>query len=210
MRPDDQPPATQCRLAFLDVSDDSEQEWPAELTGQAVTQQKMAFFLKVKQLLDGALVADADGAQRLAREVGEAIDLGMADVIAAVRKLGDPAGMAASTGPGGAAAITGSGSLALSSMRFVADGDVITAMESESVATLEDIGRLTARARRDGIARLSTMQVLALVLVWLLAIGLPVAQQALPPAAQIAVSNEYATLGVAIVLTSQIVQDRKR
>jgi hypothetical protein len=52
------------------------------------------------------------------------------------------------------------------------------------------------------------MQVLALVLVWLLSVGAPVVQVALPPEAQTVVSNEYATLGIAITLL--IVQNRKR
>ena len=46
---------------------------------------------------------------------------------------------------------------------------------------------------------------LALVLLWLLTIGAPVAQQALPPEAQTLLSNEYGTIGLAIALTLVIV-----
>jgi hypothetical protein len=48
---------------------------------------------------------------------------------------------------------------------------------------------------------------LILVLVWFLTIGAPIVQLTLPPEAQTAVSNEYATLGVAITLL--VVQNRK-
>jgi len=37
----------------------------------------------------------------------------------------------------------------------------------------------------------------ALVLLWLIAVGLPVVQQALPPEAQAVLSHEYATLPIA-------------
>ena len=66
---------------------------------------------------------------------------------------------------------------------------------------LEGIGELSATASRSGIAGLSTAQVLALVLLWLLTIGAPVVQHALPPETQTLLSNEYGTVGIAIALT---------
>jgi len=44
---------------------------------------------------------------------------------------------------------------------------------------------------------------------WLIAVGLPVVQQALPPEAQAVLSHEYATLPIAIAITLIIVS-RKR
>lgn len=43
---------------------------------------------------------------------------------------------------------------------------------------------LAIKISRSGIAGLSTVPVFTLVLVWLLAVGMPVVQQALPPEAQ--------------------------
>ena len=85
--------------------------------------------------------------------------------------------------------------------RAVLDSDTITLSESASVLPLEGIGELAATASRSGIAGLSTAQVLALVLLWLLTIGAPVVQHALPPETQTLLSNEYGTVGIAIALT---------
>lgn len=51
-----------------------------------------------------------------------------------------------------------------------------------------------------GTARFSITQVLALVLVWLLAIGAPIIQQALPPEAQTLLWHEYGTIGIGIAI----------
>jgi hypothetical protein len=91
--------------------------------------------------------------------------------------------------------------------RIAASADVITWPEGTSaVVELEDISELSARASRDGLAALTSRQ----VLVWLLAFSAPVVQLALPPQAQTVVTNEYATLGIAIAITLLIVGNRKR
>jgi hypothetical protein len=204
------------------VTDDGEQERAAELARQveAMREQGMPIFREVRQFIDDAQVAEASAAQSppsLVRQIGEAMD-SADEVIAAVRKLGGLGGTAANTSQASAsltavAMITASGGLTLAKPRIVADGDVATATESASVVKLEDSGQgideLSVKVSQEGIAGLSTTQLLVLVLVWLLTIGAPVVQLALPPEAQTAVSNEYATLGIAITITLLIVQNRK-
>ncbi len=168
-------------------------------------------------------VADAQSAEEaagpvlaVARQIAEAMDLGIAEVIAALRKLGSfPQWQSAAVLSGEGKLVAGGPVLAGASLtaegRMVASADVITASESESVVRLEDIGELSAKASRDGIAGLSAMQVFTLVLVWLFTLGAPVMQQlALPPEAQTVISNEYATFGIGLAITLVILQNRKR
>ena len=115
------------------------------------------------------------------------MDRGMAEVVEAVRKF-------AIVGPGQVVEATA-----------VLGADVITLSEGASVLPLEDISELSAKVTRDGIAGLSTTQVLTLVLLWLLTIGAPIVQQALPPEAQALLNSEYGTVGIAIALTLVIV-----
>lgn len=84
---------------------------------------------------------------------------------------------------------------------LVIDADMITLSRGSTVLPLGDIDELAARVSRDGIAGFSITQVLALVLVWLLTIGAPIIQQALPPEAQTLLSNEYGAIGIGIAIT---------
>ena len=72
-----------------------------------------------------------------------------------------------------------------------------------SVATgsLEIVRGLSAQAAREGIAHLTKLDVLTLVLVWLLMIGAPVLQRFLPPEDQTVMSNEYATVALGLAIT---------
>lgn len=189
---------------------------------------------EVRQFVERARAADAQGLSSLARQVSEAMDLGMADVVAAVRKLG-LSGTAINvsktsgslTGSGslsgtavtvsqtsgdliGSTTITGSGSVGLPKLGIAGLGDVGRSDDHLTVVNREDIANLAANATRDGIAGLSTTQVLALVLVWLLVgITFSLAQQ-LPGDPQSKLTNDLAELSVGIVLTLAIIKKRKR
>jgi hypothetical protein len=69
---------------------------------------------------------------------------------------------------------------------------------------------LVHKAARTGWGGLSPAQVLAVVLVVLLAAGLPFAQVKLPPEVQSLVQDEEATLAIGIAITLAIVQGRKK
>lgn len=74
----------------------------------------------------------------------------------------------------------------------------------------ENVTRAVATASRDGIAGLTPVQLLIVVLVWLLAFGLPVADQTLPPEAQAVISGDVGTAALAIAITTLIIQQRER
>jgi hypothetical protein len=80
-----------------------------------------------------------------------------------------------------------------------------------SVATgsLEVVRDLSARAAREGVAHLTKLELLTLVLVWLLTLGAPVLQQLLPPECQTVMSNEYATVALGITITAAILRRRR-
>lgn len=69
---------------------------------------------------------------------------------------------------------------------------------TETVATLRD-----DRHRAD-VAGLTPAQFLLLMLVWVMTFGLPLAEADMPLKAQVIISNEIATTGLAVVLTSII------
>jgi hypothetical protein len=181
---------------------DGEQQRAAELA--------KAIFRAVQQYLAGARTEDG-GATSAASQLGEAMGLGMGEVIAAVQdRAGWPS--AATLFGGGTLAAGGhvTAAATLSGERTLrVAADEIHVEEDASVVRLEDIHLLSARASRDGIGGFSPVQVLALVFLWLLALGGPVGQQALPLDVQAVLSNEYGTIGVALALTLVIV-GRKR
>jgi hypothetical protein len=51
--------------------------------------------------------------------------------------------------------------------------------------------------------------ILILVRTWLLLIGMPLIQQQLSPEAHAVIANEYATIGIAIAITTVIMQQGK-
>jgi hypothetical protein len=117
--------------------------------------------------------------------LSEALSLGMADVIAATR----------------AKHYSHNWVIRLNSeLRLY----VPTETKHESTQ-LEDVAELAAKAKKDGVTSLSTFQVLTLVLVWLVALSTPVAQQTLPPEVQAVLNSEVATVGLAIALTAVII-----
>jgi hypothetical protein len=174
------------------VSRGSEQDQDAELArnAEALREQGMPIFRRVQEYIVGGGAAEGSAACA-ARQVSAAMDLEMAEVLAAVRKQ-------VIIGP----------NQAIEAMA-VLDADMITLSEGASVLPLEDVGELSVKVARDGIAGLTTTQMLVLVLLWLLTIGAPVVQQALPPEAQTLLNSEYGTIGIAIAITLAIVS-RKR
>ena len=80
---------------------------------------------------------------------------------------------------------------------------------SAATGSLEIVSDLSARAAREGIAPLTKIDVLTLVLVWLVTIGAPVLQQFLPAEDQAVMSNEYVTAAVGLAITT-IILGRKR
>jgi hypothetical protein len=197
------------------VTDSSEQEQASELGGQVeaikeraaeVVREFEAARDHARPILRAALwsLENSDAPVRsIVRQLGEMVDLGIVDVFAAAASLAPMARAASRSGAGGM--------FGIEDVAAYAGLAGATAAASQSVVRAQDTSKLAARGARDGIARLSTMQVVfVLVLVWLLTIGAPFVQLALPPEAQTVVSNEYATVGIAIAITLVIVQDRKR
>jgi hypothetical protein len=199
------------RLASLGVTDSTEQEQAAELARQveALRDQGMPIFRAVQQYMEHARAVEA-GVASVARQISDAMDSGMTEVIAAAQKLVPRPPGASLSGTGtlsaggriaGGASLSGEG-------RLVASADVITLYDSDSVQP-ENLSRLSARASRDGLAGLSTMQILVLVLICLLAVGAPFAQLELPPEAQVLLTEEYSTLSLGLAIALVIVQNRK-
>jgi len=183
------------------VTDNSEQDAELARQAEALREQGMPVLRAVRQYIAEAAKA---GARSAAREVSEALDLSVGDVIAAVRNLETEATFAAA----GAAVATGAAFNV--EARIVAVAEVGTATDSLSVVKLDDIGELSARASRDGIAGLNITQVLALVLLWLLVYISISAVQQLPPEAQAKLANDIVILSVGVRMTQAIVQKRKR
>ena len=182
------------RLGSRGVTGNSEQEQAAELAMQveAMLSQGMPIFRHVQQYLHGTLATET-GVAAAARQVGKAMDLGMAEVIVAAQKLM----------PWPGAGLAGTAANA-----SIAAGDFAAITENASVVRLDNLSELSSRASRQGIAGLTTMQVLALVLIWLLAVGVPVIQQALPPEAQALLSDENGTISLAFAITLVILSRR--
>jgi hypothetical protein len=85
----------------------------------------------------------------------------------------------------------------------------VTASISLTMQPMRVYGQATVGNRPAGLAALSDGQILALVLVWLFAVALPRMQAALPPDLQAILSNYYATVGLALIITWRI-RDKHR
>jgi hypothetical protein len=98
---------------------------------------------------------------------------------------------------------------------LIASADIGGATDDFTVAKaeaeqVEDMDELIAKVARHGFLDLSVLQVLAVVLVVLLAVGLPFAQVKLPPGVQSLMADEEATLGIGLAITLAIMQNRKK
>ena len=170
--------------------------------GNAEDQQPelvMTVFRAVQNYIADAAEREAESA---GRQLGDAMGLGKAVVTAALQELQEEGwvnvGRHVIVGPHGTV-----------EAGTVLAADTITLSESATVMPLEDIGVLTTRASRGGIAGLNNLQVFTLVLVWLLAVGMPIVQQVLPPDVATILSNDYGTVGLAVAITSVILSSRR-
>jgi hypothetical protein len=98
---------------------------------------------------------------------------------------------------------------------LAANEDVFDAIDDVTVTApgdghAKDLGELVAKAGKHGFGDLSTLQVLAVVLVVLLTVGLPFAQVQSSPEVQSLMADEEATIGIGIAITLAIVQSRKK
>lgn len=96
-----------------------------------------------------------------------------------------------------------------------ANADVVGAIDELTVTKseaqhVENMDELVIKAARSGFVDLSVSQLLAVVLVVLLAVGLPFAQVQLPPDIQSLLADEEATLGIGLAITLAIMQNRKK
>lgn len=220
---------SQGRSPQPEMTASSAQELAAQLAKQIdVTPDQSRLIYRAVQQYLARPGANEPSMQSVASELSEQLDQGMAEVIAAVRKLAPQSGGATLSGEGtlsggghlrAATGLRGEGTLSAGTHAMVFAGvaegravvptpQVITLSDTDSVRP-ENLNRLLTKASRDGIAGFSNIQVLALVLICLLAVGTPFAQLALPPEAQVLLADEYATIGLGLALVLAIVQNRK-
>lgn len=176
------------------TSEQDKPDWLAELArgGQSMRRQVSPIVRAAQQFVDDARAAQAQAGTPLpfAQQITLTVDAGIREVISAVQ---------------------GEGGLVLGNIGMnitatvVADIDVIRVTEHASVVVLEESGKLPSgdQAAKAG-------QLLVLVLVWILALGGPIAQQALAPEAQAVLTNELATFGLALMITWRILDKRDR
>jgi hypothetical protein len=196
------------------MSEDKQPDWLAELTANAEALRRQiddsgeALRRQVDQLVRGAeqFVRDVQRTvpgggpvpsfqQRIVRAVG-----------ASMRELLPMSGYPVRYGSFrgsiiGVGTVTGSGSVALPPMRVVADGDVITFTETESVKVILD--------RSTGLAALTDGQIVFLVLVWLYAFMLPWFGAALPQEFHSVLNDFYGTFSLALSITCLVVTKNK-
>ena len=106
-----------------------------------------------------------------------------------------------SPGSAATAEVAAAGGLAPSPTVFVSSGDVATASEGESVDERD--------SRRRALAGLSGGQILALVLVWLIAYGLPIYLYSQSPTPSTLIEGNLATVALAYDITCRILDKRK-
>jgi hypothetical protein len=168
------------------MNEDNRPDWAAELAkgGEALGREALLIVRAAEEF-----ARDTPLARRLAR----AVDAGMRELLSppehpVVHNVTIHGTVAAVSTLAAVGTITASASLALPRIGIAAQG------------TVENPPR--------GLAGLSDGQMLALVLVWLFAIALPRVQAVLTPEMQAILSNYYATLGLALIITWRISDKR--
>jgi hypothetical protein len=159
----------------------------------------MCVFRAVHEYIAGA---DEGEAESVGHQLTGALGLGMAEVAAGLQRLREQGW----TSVGGHVIV---GPHTTVGAKIVLAADTITLAEDATVLPLEGIGALANSASRSSIGELGNLQVLTLVLVWLLAAGMPIVQQALPLDAATIIANEYGTAGLAVAITSVILSRRR-
>ena len=201
---------------------------------EALQEQLMPVFRSARQFVDGLRAARAE-MESVTLGLRKAMDLGTADIAAAVQRFGGLAGTAASISRA-SANLSGSGSLGGTAVsttyasanlaavttivasgrviipkpKVVADGDVATATESASVAKLEDIGELTARARRDGIAGFSYNEIFIVAVVLVLLFGVFVVVPDLSSRSKAELGLDFKAIAAAFALVAIVISNRRR
>ncbi len=154
---------------------------------------ELAVFRAVQEYVREARAAGEDVVSA-ARRLGEVMSLGAAEIVAAVRDMG-------TAGP---AHITSSGGLALASLAFGGEVVVSVGPEAAAVAQPQDVGELSARVSRNGIAGLSAKQVFAVVLLWVVVLGVILAQQVLPPDDLARLANDIGIITLGYFVTKGV------
>jgi hypothetical protein len=80
---------------------------------------------------------------------------------------------------------------------------------ADNPAAEETIEEASQQLRRAGVRKMRPRTVLAIVLMWLAAIGAPVAAVEAPAAAQSIMASEYATVGTALAITWRALDQRR-
>lgn len=78
-----------------------------------------------------------------------------------------------------------------------------------SPASTKALEQMSGRLRKTGVTRLSPGVLLIMVVMWLIAVGLPAVETALPPRDQSLITNELATIGLALAITDLISKRKK-
>jgi hypothetical protein len=94
-------------------------------------------------------------------------------------------------------------------LQAIVENSTITLSDHDSVRP-ENLSRALTKATNEGIAGLTPVQLLIVVLVWLMAFGMPLIQETLPPDAQQVVTGDIGTAGLALAITTLIIQQRRR
>jgi hypothetical protein len=179
---------------FYIVSENKEPDWSAELAkgGEALWREAELLVRTAERF-----VRANPFAQRIARAVGA--DMGEL-LSARDRPVVHQVTLNATVTPAAATAVATVPAARVETVDFT--GCV-------ALAPMRVAGQVMVEDRRSGLAGLSDGEKLALVLVWLFAVALPRVQAALPPDMQAMLSNYYATLGVALIITWRICDKRK-
>jgi hypothetical protein len=169
---------------------------------------------EVRQFVARTRAADPQALPPLAGRLSAALDLGMADVIAAVRTLG-LSGTAVNVSQTGV--LTGNGfgtavSVSQAAWDTFASSGVVTgtgilALGKRGVVPARDIGALADRAQKDGLASLSKQHAFVLVLVLLailVAAGI-IIEPELPPGVKNDLGTDTGITGMALAIAVPIV-----
>jgi hypothetical protein len=189
--------------------------------------------LAARQYVESVLKAEeaAQGVRGAALRLSAAMDMSMADVVAAVQMIGTgelsvggrvvpPAAAMSGAGVmtvGGTKHATGSVTIfeaaaAVSATAHpgqvaVTDEDTAAATESVSVVKVEDIGKLVVRAAKHGLGDLTLLQLFILIVVCVI---LAAAQQELPAKEQAVALGTEALLGVTIPIAIEVRRKNKK
>lgn len=185
------------------MSEEIEPDWLAELAkgGDAVCRQIEPIVQAAEQFVRDARRAKASGgsALPLAQRVALAMDAGMRELLPGRKQSvahQRTAALVVNVSFAATARVISGAGLTIQPVFGVSAGDVASASENPAV-------QVAPRSRRS-LAEISDGQILALVLVWLVAFVLPQIQATLPSDTQALAGNYYATVAIALAVTWRI------